>query len=83
MKIVLLFVTLKSNNYFFQQKGGLYPIHIACAIPGEEGVQISELLLNALADPDARAREDDSFLNHTLVSCFIFMVFCLNFIEVY
>ena len=50
------------------QKGGLFPIHIACAIPGEEGVQISELLLNALADPDARASEDNSFLNTTLVT---------------
>ena len=40
---------------------------IAAAIPGEEGVAITELLLNALADPDARATEDDSFLNRTLV----------------
>ena len=49
------------------QKGGLVPLHIAAAIPGEEGVAITELLLNALADPDARATEDDSFLNRTLV----------------
>ncbi|KAJ8310235.1 hypothetical protein KUTeg_012100 [Tegillarca granosa] len=49
-----------------KEKGGLAPLHIACAIPGEEGVQITELLLNALADPDVRATEDDSFLNRTL-----------------
>ncbi|KAK3094715.1 hypothetical protein FSP39_005371 [Pinctada imbricata] len=49
-----------------KEKGGLAPLHIASAIPGEEGVQITELLLNALADPDVRATEDDSFLNRNL-----------------
>ncbi|ESO88630.1 hypothetical protein LOTGIDRAFT_125797, partial [Lottia gigantea] len=43
-------------------KGGLAPLHIACAIPGEEGVEITEMLLEALADPDVRAEQDDSFL---------------------
>ncbi|XP_076453911.1 ankyrin repeat and MYND domain-containing protein 1-like isoform X2 [Babylonia areolata] len=47
-------------------KGGLAPLHIAVAIPGEEGVSITDLLLDALADPDVRARGDDSFLNRTL-----------------
>ncbi|XP_070173269.1 ankyrin repeat and MYND domain-containing protein 1-like isoform X2 [Littorina saxatilis] len=49
-----------------KDKGGLAPLHIAAAIPGEEGVAITELLLDALADPDIRAEEDDSFLNHNL-----------------
>ncbi|PVD19092.1 hypothetical protein C0Q70_21651 [Pomacea canaliculata] len=49
-----------------EDKGCLAPLHIACAIPGEEGVAITELLLNALADPDVRALEDDSFINQTL-----------------
>jgi hypothetical protein len=55
--------------YYFVllQKGGLAPLHIACAIPGEEGVQITELLLNASAQPDVRATKDDSFLNKNLV----------------
>jgi hypothetical protein len=50
------------------QRGGLAPLHIACSIPGEEGVKITELLLDALADPDIRATQDDSFLNRNLVS---------------
>ncbi|KAL3848172.1 hypothetical protein ACJMK2_019046 [Sinanodonta woodiana] len=49
-----------------KEKGSLAPLHIACAIPGEEGVQITELLLNALANPDVRATPDDSFLNTML-----------------
>lgn len=50
-----------------KDKGGLAPLHIAAAIPVEEGVAITELLLNALANPDVRAQEDDSFLNRTLM----------------
>lgn len=50
-----------------KQKGGLSPLHIAAAIPGEEGVLLTELLLKAGADPNVRAKEDDSFLNKTLM----------------
>ncbi|XP_052104362.1 ankyrin repeat and MYND domain-containing protein 1-like isoform X1 [Mytilus californianus] len=49
-----------------KEKGGLAPLHIACAIPGDEGVQITELLLHAGAEPDVRATMDDSFLNRNL-----------------
>ncbi|XP_065925603.1 ankyrin repeat and MYND domain-containing protein 1 isoform X10 [Magallana gigas] len=49
-----------------REKGGLAPLHIAAAIPGEEGVQITELLLEVGANPDVMAAEDDSFLNRTL-----------------
>ena len=48
--------------------GGLSPIHIACALPGDEGVEITQVLLDALADPDVRAASDDSFLNTNMVS---------------
>ncbi|CAH1780583.1 unnamed protein product [Owenia fusiformis] len=50
-----------------KEKGGLAALHIAVAIPGEEGVKITELLLNALAHPDVRAGLDDSFLNKHLM----------------
>ena len=53
---------------FLPQRGGLTALHIAAAIPGEEGVVITELLLNSLASPDARAAHDDAFLNRSLVS---------------
>ncbi|GFN73997.1 hypothetical protein PoB_000050300, partial [Plakobranchus ocellatus] len=62
----LLIKGANTNSRLSAEKGGLYPIHIAAAIPGEEGVQITELLLDALADPNARALEDDSFLNRNL-----------------
>ncbi|XP_048250005.1 ankyrin repeat and MYND domain-containing protein 1-like isoform X2 [Haliotis rufescens] len=63
---VLLMKGASTEARLPKEKGSLAPLHIACAIPGEEGVQITELLLNALADPDVRAEEDDSFLNKIL-----------------
>lgn len=56
--------------YMCLQKNGLTALHIAVALPGEDGVNIAQLLLNSLADPDARAVQDDSFLNTNLVSFF-------------
>ena len=43
-------------------------LHLACSSSGPEAVEIVRLLLNALADPDARMVEDDSYLSHFLVS---------------
>uniref|UniRef100_A0A096NFU1 Ankyrin repeat and MYND domain containing 1 n=1 Tax=Papio anubis TaxID=9555 RepID=A0A096NFU1_PAPAN len=39
--------------------GTLTPLHIAAALPGEEGVQIVELLLHAITDVDAEASDKD------------------------
>jgi len=50
------------------QEGGLTLLHIACSSSEPEAVEIVRLLLDALADPDARAAEDDSYLSRFLVS---------------
>ena len=52
----------------FLQEGGLTLLHIACSSSGPDAVEICRLLLDALADPNARAPEDDSYLSHFLVS---------------
>ena len=50
------------------QEGGLSALHVACSSSGPEAVKTVRLLLDALADPDARAAEDSSYLSHFLVS---------------
>ncbi|OCT81058.1 ankyrin repeat and MYND domain-containing protein 1 [Xenopus laevis] len=39
--------------------GTITPLHLAAALPGAEGVRITELLLHASADPNARAGDRD------------------------
>ncbi|XP_008052439.2 ankyrin repeat and MYND domain-containing protein 1 [Carlito syrichta] len=46
-------------SVFPPQLGALTPLHIAAALPGEEGVQITELLLHAITDADAKAADQD------------------------
>ncbi|KAM6178471.1 ankyrin repeat and MYND domain-containing protein 1 [Rhynchocyon petersi] len=41
------------------QLRSLTPLHIAAALPGKEGVQIVELLLQAITDVDAQAGDQD------------------------
>ncbi|KAK7484268.1 hypothetical protein BaRGS_00024517, partial [Batillaria attramentaria] len=63
----LLLKGASTTTVLGKDKGGLAPLHIAAALPVEEGVEITELLLNALANPDVRALKDDSFLNRNLI----------------
>jgi len=64
-----MFDTLTISSCFFLvlKMAGLLPIHFACGLHGEEGIHITRMLLDSLADPDARANEDESYLNHFLV----------------
>uniref|UniRef100_A0A8D2BBU0 Ankyrin repeat and MYND domain containing 1 n=1 Tax=Sciurus vulgaris TaxID=55149 RepID=A0A8D2BBU0_SCIVU len=41
------------------QLGALTPLHIAAALPGQEGVRITELLLHAITYVDAKAADQD------------------------
>ncbi|XP_070929821.1 ankyrin repeat and MYND domain-containing protein 1 isoform X3 [Macaca nemestrina] len=50
----------RTDICFPPQLGTLTPLHIAAALPGEEGVQIVELLLHAITDVDAEASDKDS-----------------------
>ncbi|CAF96102.1 unnamed protein product, partial [Tetraodon nigroviridis] len=38
---------------------GLYPLHVAAALPGPAGPEITEMLLHTVQDPDARAYDQD------------------------
>jgi len=50
------------------QEGGMTLLHLACSSSAPGSVEIVRLLLDALADPNAQAAPDDSYLNHFLVS---------------
>nr|XP_045002813.1 ankyrin repeat and MYND domain-containing protein 1 isoform X3 [Jaculus jaculus]XP_045002814.1 ankyrin repeat and MYND domain-containing protein 1 isoform X3 [Jaculus jaculus]XP_045002815.1 ankyrin repeat and MYND domain-containing protein 1 isoform X3 [Jaculus jaculus] len=47
------------------QLQSLTPLHIAASLPGEEGVSITELLLHAVTDVDARAADQDDMYKHS------------------
>jgi len=56
------------------QEGGLTPLHIACSSSEPKSVEIVRLLLDALADPDARAAEDNSYFSNFLVNSLLVFV---------
>jgi len=47
--------------------GGFAPLHYSIGLLHQSSVAITHLLLSALADPDVRATDDDSYINRFLV----------------
>ncbi|CAI9725949.1 ankyrin repeat and MYND domain-containing protein 1-like [Octopus vulgaris] len=62
----LLLKNASTSVCLSDEEGGVTPLHVACGMPGKEGIQMTELLLNSLADPNARAALDNSYLNTAL-----------------
>uniref|UniRef100_A0A3B4ALG1 MYND-type domain-containing protein n=1 Tax=Periophthalmus magnuspinnatus TaxID=409849 RepID=A0A3B4ALG1_9GOBI len=50
------------------QSKSLYPLHVAAALPGSAGPKITELLLHAITDPDARASDQNEMYQTDQVS---------------
>ncbi|CAJ1061145.1 ankyrin repeat and MYND domain-containing protein 1 isoform X1 [Xyrichtys novacula] len=59
----------------------LYPLHVAAALPGPAGPKITELLLNALADPDAQACDQDEIFELDKVTDFIIFSYFSNLLN--
>ncbi|VDK76189.1 unnamed protein product [Dibothriocephalus latus] len=55
----------EDRRRFYPSLGGLAALHFAVLLPGRAGVQITEMLLDALADPNTRAEPDLSFLTES------------------
>ncbi|XP_074491160.1 ankyrin repeat and MYND domain-containing protein 1 isoform X1 [Sebastes fasciatus] len=50
------------------KRKGLYPLHVAAALPGPEGPRITELLLHAITNPDAQACDQDEIYEPDKIS---------------
>ncbi|KAF7660952.1 hypothetical protein LDENG_00272190 [Lucifuga dentata] len=55
----LLLCGARTNIPLPAEKKGVYPLHIAAALPGPAGPRITELLLHAITDPDTQACDQD------------------------
>lgn len=59
------------------QLKSLTPLHIAASLPGEEGVKITELLLHAVTDVDAKAADQDDIYKAGKVWLCLALQLCL------
>uniref|UniRef100_A0A3Q2WEQ0 Ankyrin repeat and MYND domain containing 1 n=1 Tax=Haplochromis burtoni TaxID=8153 RepID=A0A3Q2WEQ0_HAPBU len=50
------------------ERKGLYPLHVAAALPGPAGPRITQLLLHAITDPDVRACDQDEIYEPDKIS---------------
>ncbi|KAK9519844.1 hypothetical protein VZT92_022547 [Zoarces viviparus] len=50
------------------ERKGLYPLHVAAALPGPAGPRITEFLLHAITDPDARACDQNEICGRDTIS---------------
>ncbi|XP_048200353.1 ankyrin repeat and MYND domain-containing protein 1 [Perognathus longimembris pacificus] len=57
----------RTDIQFPPQLRSLTPLHIAAALPGEEGVKITQLLLHAITNVDAKAADEDEVYNASKV----------------
>uniref|UniRef100_A0A3B4YMC4 Ankyrin repeat and MYND domain containing 1 n=1 Tax=Seriola lalandi dorsalis TaxID=1841481 RepID=A0A3B4YMC4_SERLL len=55
------------------ERRGLYPLHVAAALPGSPGPRITELLLYTINDPDAQAQDQDKIYEPDRVRMFLHM----------
>lgn len=68
MVTALLLKGASTNVSLPKEEKGIFPLHLSCSFPGKKGYQITEHLLNSLADPDVRMALDDSYLNYAQLS---------------
>uniref|UniRef100_M3ZED6 MYND-type domain-containing protein n=1 Tax=Xiphophorus maculatus TaxID=8083 RepID=M3ZED6_XIPMA len=56
-----------------------YPLHVAAALHGSEGAQITEMLLHAVTEPDSRACDQEEIYQPDLVHVYFHLLTCPPF----